>query len=115
MGFLGRLVGRSQATPTPRGSGIFAGLFVAPREAVERWDMSSLTPDDWRVVEFKRLSPVELGVLESILTGRAYESIDLDSLLAPLRDGGENGPWVIPVRAELAAALAELAPDRRRR
>jgi hypothetical protein len=94
------------------GRGIFAGIFVASPDAVERWDMAELTPTDWPAMEFKRLETVKLGTLESILTGVDYDDIDQDLLHALVRTGGEEGPWIVRVREVLVTALAALEDGR---
>jgi hypothetical protein len=91
--------------------GIFAGLFVAPPEAVEAWDLNGLTPSAWPALEFKRLDPVKLGSLEAILTGRTYADIVADERTQLVRNGGADGPWIMAVRPALTNALAVLAPD----
>ncbi|HSH21800.1 MAG TPA: hypothetical protein VK992_04170 [Candidatus Caenarcaniphilales bacterium] len=115
MGLLKRLFGGGRGlgyeSAPPRDHAIVAGLFLAPRDDVTTWDMASATPDEWPAVEFNGLGPVELGMLESIISGVSYEQIDQDDLLAPLRDGGEEGPWIIPVRPALVDALTQLSPQ----
>lgn len=122
MGFLRRLFDRADR-PGPRGEGladrvgphdpgIFAGLFVAAPEQVEKWDLRGLTPSDWPAVEFKRISTVNLGTLEAILEDRPYEEIDQDRLHNLVRDGGEEGPWISSVREELISALSGLTSER---
>jgi hypothetical protein len=90
---------------------IFAGLFVASPADVEAWDMTGLTPAAWSAIEFKRLDSVRLGTLEAILTGRRYEDIDRAQLHRLVRNGGDDGPWIMGVRQELIGALADLDPD----
>jgi len=92
----------------PSDVGIFAGLFVATPEAVEGWDIEAtgLTPATWPAMEFKRLETVKLGMLESILTGVAYDDIDQDDLHNLVREGGPEGPWISRVREPLVDALA---------
>jgi hypothetical protein len=104
-----RAGGASRAEPSqPSDVGIFAGLFVATPEAVEGWDMEAtgLTPATWPAMEFKNLESVKLGMLESILTGVAYDDIDQDDLHNLVREGGPEGPWVSRVRQPLVDALA---------
>lgn len=91
-------------------TGIFAGLFVASPADVEAWDMTGLTPPGWPAIEFKRLDSVRLGRLEAILTEVRYEDIDRAQLHKLVRNGGDDGPWIMGVRQELIAALAELSP-----
>jgi hypothetical protein len=117
-GFVRRILGGGETSggPPPRAeqfdSGIFAGFFVATPEQVERWDMSGLTPPEWRAAEFKHISGVNLGTLEAILTGRRYDDIDQDELHHVIRIGGPEGPWITAVRTELRDSLARLEPDR---
>ena len=92
-------------------TGIFAGLFVASPAEVEAWDMTSLTPPGWPAIEFKRLDSVRLGKLEAILTEVRYEDIDRSQLHKLVRNGGEDGPWIMGVRQELIDALTELSAD----
>ena len=92
-------------------TGIFAGLFVASPAEVEAWDMTGLTPPGWPAIEFKRLDSVRLGKLEAILTEGRYEDIDRSQLHKLIRNGGEDGPWIMGVRQELIDALAELSAD----
>ncbi len=92
-------------------TGIFAGLFVASPAEVEAWDMTGLTPPGWPAIEFKRLDSVRLGKLEAILTEGRYEDIDRSQLHKLVRNGGEDGPWIMGVREELIDALAELSAD----
>jgi hypothetical protein len=92
-------------------TGIFAGLFVASPAEVEAWDMTGLTPPGWPAIEFKRLDSVRLGKLEAILTDVRYEDIDRSQLHKLIRNGGEDGPWIMGVRQELIDALAELSAD----
>jgi hypothetical protein len=115
-GFLKKLFGSSERTvpePTPGSAvGILTGLFAATPEQFAAWDLNGLTPTDWPAVEFKRLESVRLGTLEAILTARNYDDVDQDQLHNVVRDGGDEGPWVIPVRPALTAALADLTPER---
>jgi hypothetical protein len=92
-------------------SQIFAGLFVATPAEVEAWDMTGVTPPGWPAIEFKRLDSVRLGKLEAILTGGRYEDIDRSQLHKLIRNGGDDGPWIMGVRQELIDALADLGPD----
>jgi hypothetical protein len=92
-------------------TGIFAGLFVASPAEVEAWDMTGVTPAGWPAIEFKRLDSVRLGKLEAILTEGRYEDIDRSQLHKLIRNGGEDGPWIMGVRQELVDALAELSTD----
>ena len=123
MAFLKRILGggaRPLAGGNARGDqgrpgnvGIFAGLFVASPEAVERWDIESgLTPADWPAIEFKHLETVKLGTLESILTGVRYNDIDQDDLHNLVRQGGSEGPWIVRLRQPLVEALAALDDSR---
>ena len=72
---------------------------------------SALPPFD--TAEFKDIDPiVNLGTLESILTGVDYDVITADTShgrLVAQRD--DEGPWVISVSAELQAALATVDSD----
>jgi hypothetical protein len=123
MSFLKRLFGGGAQPPgeaTERGDhgsteevGIFAGLFVAPPQAFEQWDIGEgLTPADWPAIEFKRLDPVKMGTLESILTGVPYDDVDQDELHALVRHGGDEGPWIVRLRQPLIDALATLEDSR---
>lgn len=124
MGFFDRFRGRKSSTESsphihlpadasviPSGGGILAGLFVASPEEVAAWDMESLTPSAWPALEVKRIGPVELGTLESILTGVPYDDITRDGLPPLVQSGGEEGPWVTRVRPQLMTALADLPAD----
>ena len=51
------------------------------------------------------------GKLEAILTEVRYEDIDRSQLHKLVRNGGEDGPWIMGVRQELIDALAELSAD----
>src|SRR3954454_9458035 len=93
------------------GPGIIAGLFAATPEQVNSWDLSGLTPTSWPAVEFKRLEPVKLRTLEAILTERTYDEINQDPPSGVVRNGGANGPWIMPVRQQLVVALAGLTPQ----
>jgi hypothetical protein len=123
MGFLKRLFGGG--TPPPKAArpvpdnaqhgpvGIFAGLFVASTEAVERWDIEQgLTPSEWPAIEIKRLETVKIGTLESILTGVPYDDIERDALHNLVREGGSEGPWISRLRQPLIDALATLEDSR---
>src|SRR6478672_8820963 len=103
--------GRAMTNHEGSDTGIFAGLFVASPADVEAWDMTGLTPPAWPAIEFKRLDSVRLGTLEAILTGGRYEDIDRAQLHRLVRNGGDDGPWIMGVRQELIGALADLGPD----
>jgi hypothetical protein len=92
-------------------TGIFAGLFVASPAEVEAWDMTGVTPPGWPAIEFKRLDSVRLGKLEAILSEGRYEDIDRSQLHKLIRNGGEDGPWIMGVRQELIDALAALSTE----
>lgn len=94
----------------PTDLGIFAGLFVASADEVAAWTMEDLTPPAWPAMTFKRISGVELGTLESILTGVRYDEIS-DELHTLVKSGGEEGPWVVSVRPQLVTALAGLPAE----
>jgi len=70
-----------------------------------------LTPTSWPAVEFKRLEPVKLRMLEAILTSRTYDEINQDPPSGLVGNGGANGPWIVPVRQQLVVALAGLTPQ----
>ena len=123
MSFLKRLFGGGAQPPvqgTESGDdgpteevGIFAGLFVASPQALELWDIEEgLTPADWPAIEFKRLETVKMGTLESILTGVPYDDVDQDDLHELVRDGGDEGPWIVRLRRPLIDALATLEDSR---
>ncbi len=73
MGLFKRMFGGRTPPPTatrpvpdngqPGDVGIFAGLFVASPEAVEKWRSleQGVTPPDWPAIEFKRLGDSEDG------------------------------------------------------
>ena len=59
-------------------------------------------------VDFGRLTGVELGTLEEILTGRPYDEIVEDpAFLDQVLDGGDEGPWVSQIRRALTDALRD--------
>ena len=57
-------------------------------------------------VQSKGILNVQLGVLDEIVTGTPYETLESTGVIdAIVRDNGEEGPWVSPIRRELRDAL----------
>jgi hypothetical protein len=54
-----------------------------------------------------------VGTLDEFLTGTPYEEVDAGGLNDPVRDNGNDGPWVFRVRREMRDALAGLDDARR--
>ena len=75
-------------------------------------ELTGLTPPEWPAVELKGLDTVKLGKLEAILSGTEYDDLDQDELHQVVRAGGEEGPWIAPVRPPLVDALASLGEPR---
>jgi hypothetical protein len=59
-------------------------------------------------VQSKGLTGIEVGTLDEFLTGTPYEEVDAGGLNDPVRDNGNDGPWVFRVRREMRDALAGL-------
>jgi hypothetical protein len=90
--------------------GLFVALisdfFLASREEVARLDMRA-GPGELPHVAARHIDPVKLETLESLLTREPGHA------LAPIRNGGEDGPWVFPIGGGIAPALAKLDDARR--
>ena len=64
-------------------------------------------------VQSKGILNVQLGVLDELVTGTPYETLESTGVIdAIARDNGEEGPWVFPVRRELRDALATVDEGR---
>lgn len=69
---------------------------------------SDCTSRDFFGLDAKGIDTVKLGVLHSILTGDEFDPSFMGNLLC---SGGEDGPWVMEVPAELVQRLAGLDRD----
>lgn len=97
--------------PPPRAKrGLFGfGRKQVPPPPIEQPKVSLPT------VQSKGLTGIEVGTLDELLTGTAYEVLDAGGLNDPVRmnDVGDEGPWVFRVRREMRDALANLAAERK--
>ena len=60
------------------------------------------------IIETTGLTPVELDLLQSVLTGESLKHILRETGGGVLAYGGDEGPWLEDIRPELTDLLAEL-------
>jgi hypothetical protein len=66
-------------------------------------------------VQAKGILNTQLGMLDQFVTGTSYAHlVEMGAIDALVRDAGEQGPWVFPVRRELRDGLASLDAGRGR-
>lgn len=101
------------ATTPNQGAMILEGFFVATDTEIASFDLDDAPlRTDLPHMEWKRITSVQLGTLESRLTGVPFGSIDQDSLHQAYYIADEmEGPWYSTVRKELVDALVDLSPD----
>jgi hypothetical protein len=92
--------------------GILTDFFVAAEDEIDAGVVEDGPADRFPTVEAKSVDDVKITALNAIATGRSYEVDDgsFDRIYPEtrlVRDGGEEGPWVIRFPAPLIDALAE--------
>ena len=94
----------------PRAKGGFLGFGKKP--VVVDGPLEPLGPT-LPAVRSKGILNTQLGTLDQFVTGTPYEELeDMGAIDAIARDGGDDGPWVFPLRRELRDALASLPEGR---
>ena len=64
-------------------------------------------------VQSKGILDTQVGTLDQFVTGTPYETLEASGAIGKIvRDAGEDGPWVFPIRTELRDGLANLDPTR---
>src|SRR5437879_5564781 len=86
--------------------GVLTDLVVATRAEAQRVCDSDNPSREFSGLDAKGIDTVKLGTLHAILTGTEFDpSLIPGDLLA---SGGDDGPWVIEVPADLVKRLAAL-------
>jgi hypothetical protein len=86
--------------------GVLTDFVVADREDAQRVCDSDCPSQDFAGLDAKGIDTVKLGTLYAILTGGEFDPSFMDR--ASLCSGGEEGPWVFEVPADLVQRLARL-------
>ena len=51
---------------------------------------------------------IHVGILDKVVTGTPYDVLEQGGRPTMVRDNGEDGPWVFPIRRELRDGLSHL-------
>jgi hypothetical protein len=85
--------------------GVLTDFVVADRADAQRVCDSDCPSQDFAGLDAKGIDTVKLSTLHAILTGGEFDASFMGDTLC---SGGEDGPWVFEVPADLAQRLAKL-------
>ena len=94
----------------PKAKGGFLGF--GQKQPVQDGPLEPLGPT-LPAVQSKGILNTQLGTLDQFVTGTSYKTLEESGTIdAVVREVGDDGPWVFPLRREMRDALAVL-PDGR--
>jgi hypothetical protein len=94
----------------PKAKGGFLGF--GKKQPVQDGPLEPLGPT-LPTVQSKGILNTQLGTLDQFVTGTSYEALEQSGAIdAVVRQDGDDGPWVFPVRRELRDALVDLSHAR---
>ncbi len=92
-----------------RSVGVLSDLVVAPAGSAEAILRAMVPSQQFDGIDVKGIDSVKLGTLHSILSGRTFE--ELLPEYAEVASGGDEGPWVFELPADLVNRLSGLSAD----
>ncbi len=94
--------------------GLLTDFFVADPAELSDNVLNDGPPDGRLVLRASAVDPVKLATLEALIRGMDLSDTEavVDLCPVPVRDGGEDGPWILELKPEFISLLAGLTPDK---
>jgi hypothetical protein len=90
--------------------GLLTDFFIATPAEIDGLDLSQSPVGKFAGYQAKRIDPVKIEQLQCCIDADKFEEWQSSFEEKPVRDAGEDGPWVLRVPQVLCDALASAGP-----